>query len=77
MTAVARQKAPRALVLRVRPLGYQVQGFLLGNKIFEEPATYVADNDQDMMWSVDWLDNRPPTAEVMATRAKLPANWWK
>ena len=73
MSAASRQKPPRALVLQVRSLAYGVQCLFLGNKIFEEPASYLGDNDSDMIWSVDFLDNRAPTAEVQSTRARMPA----
>ena len=74
MTAVARQRPPRALVLRVRSLGYQVQCLFVGNKIFEEAASYVADNDQDIIWAVDFLETRAPTPEVLSARAEMPSS---
>ena len=73
MSAASRQKPPRPLVLQVRSLAYGVQCFFLGNKFFEEPASYIADNDSDMIWALDWLDSRVPTAEVLSARKKMPS----
>ena len=34
----------------------------------------MADNDPDMIWSVDFLESRTPTAEVLLALSTNPAN---
>ena len=41
-------------------------------KLFRDPSNYSAEHDQDMIWAVQWINNREPTLEVSAARNRMP-----
>ena len=44
----------------------------LSNRLFHDPANYSPENDNEMLWAVDWMPSRAPTMEVTTARSQMP-----
>ena len=68
----AKTKPATALTLQLEHIPQGIQAILVSNRSFKDPAGYSAENDQDMMWAVDWMENREPTEGIGLTKANMP-----